>query len=427
MLKKAAPELIQQLKTQQRLHTQISIIKELLENSIDSGADCIKICIDSKTQGVDYIKVEDNGCGIEASELKNVFLENFTSKNENEKFTYGNHGLAIYSIASIAEKVVILSKTKEEKIGYKMSSEDLIQKPSARKTGTDVEIYNIFDNLPVRRKSLLSKSNQLQFKNRLKQLIDTYLFVNHNKNFFVQVIEKENPRNIIYNSKNTKFPNLTTIENDNSLKIDYSLQSSSSSSSSKKFNLIINKRPIYSSTKKLHPVVKLLRKYDVTTGFICITVKNKDLDFNIEPSKSWVLIPDDVLHEIDDLFDKYLVKIKDDSPIKITALVGPKTPERKEKRKLETEEESSSGFVEERSTKKLKPPPSKKTYRASDIDIELVKSVKPLPDGIKSYPIKHYIGMLPKNFIKIGVTENDELVATDGEKVEKILDDIKKL
>ena len=268
MLKKASPELIQKLKTQQRLHTQISIIKELLENSIDSGADSVKICIDSKTQGVDYLKVEDNGSGIEDVDLKNVFLENFTGKAENtERFTYGNHGLAVYSIASIAKKVVILSKTEKASIGHKISSEDLITKPVARKIGTDVEVYNIFNNLPVRRKSLLSKSNQLQFKTKLEQLINNYIFANLENNLSIQVTEKENPKNIIYSSKNTNFQNLTTIETDDKLlKIDYSLQNSSSSA--KKFNLIINKRPIYSSTNKLHPVIKLFKKYDVTSGFI---------------------------------------------------------------------------------------------------------------------------------------------------------------
>ena len=97
ILTEASPEFTRQLQAQQRVHSQISIIKELLENSIDSGATNVKIFVDSKTHGVDFIKVEDNGSGIDKSDLENVFSNSYTSKWEKDDSDepsteyYGNH------------------------------------------------------------------------------------------------------------------------------------------------------------------------------------------------------------------------------------------------------------------------------------------------------------------------------------------------
>lgn len=136
-----------------------SIVKELVENAIDSGAKAITVEI--KQGGIDFIRVTDNGCGIAAEDLPKAFLRHATSKIKDAKdlsaiLSLGFRGEALSSIAAVAQ-VELISKTASSLIGFSYTisggvEEDL--KEIGAPDGTTVIVRNIFFNTPVRKKFL---------------------------------------------------------------------------------------------------------------------------------------------------------------------------------------------------------------------------------------------------------------------------------
>ena len=131
-----------------------SVVKELVENSIDAGATEIEIYIEEG--GKQLIRVMDNGCGIERDDLQSAFLPHATSKiavaeDLENIMTLGFRGEAVASIASVS-KMTITSKTANGKC-YSLTSEGgelgTIQE-TAGQNGTDVCVENLFFNTPVR-------------------------------------------------------------------------------------------------------------------------------------------------------------------------------------------------------------------------------------------------------------------------------------
>ena len=131
-----------------------SVVKELVENSIDAGATDIEIYIEKG--GKQLIRVVDNGCGIERDDLHSAFLPHATSKIAKAEdleniLTLGFRGEAVASIASVS-KMTITSKTKDGKC-YSLHSDcgELGQiMESAGENGTDVSVEMLFCNTPVR-------------------------------------------------------------------------------------------------------------------------------------------------------------------------------------------------------------------------------------------------------------------------------------
>ncbi len=142
-----------------------SVVKELTENALDAGATAITVEI--KDGGLSLIRITDNGCGIEASEVKTAFLRHATSKIKNAsdlmKLTsLGFRGEALSSIASIA-RVEILTKTAEAFTGTRYVIEGGEEKEfeeAGCPDGTTFLVRDIFFNTPVRRKFLKSASTE---------------------------------------------------------------------------------------------------------------------------------------------------------------------------------------------------------------------------------------------------------------------------
>ncbi len=136
-----------------------SVIKEMVENSIDAGA--TNITVEIKNGGISYIKVTDNGKGIAQDDLEIAFERHATSKirtasDLNTITSMGFRGEALASIAAIAN-VEMISKTKEQDIGYKIVVEagNVIDKEEVGcQTGTSITVRNLFFNTPVRYKFL---------------------------------------------------------------------------------------------------------------------------------------------------------------------------------------------------------------------------------------------------------------------------------
>ena len=136
-----------------------SVIKELIENSIDSGADIITVEI--KDGGISYIRITDNGCGISYEDVPLAFLRHATSKivskyDLDSIMTLGFRGEALASIAAIS-KVDMLSKRIEDEYGTHYKIEGSIEKcieKSGCPDGTTIVIRDIFYNVPARLKFL---------------------------------------------------------------------------------------------------------------------------------------------------------------------------------------------------------------------------------------------------------------------------------
>ena len=136
-----------------------SVVKELVENAIDAGSTAITV--EAKEGGIEFIRVTDNGCGIEREQLPTAFLRHATSKIEdaddlNHIASLGFRGEALSSIAAVS-RVEIITKRKENLTGTRMvlegakeQSVDEIGAPD----GTTFLMRNLFFNTPVRRKFL---------------------------------------------------------------------------------------------------------------------------------------------------------------------------------------------------------------------------------------------------------------------------------
>lgn len=141
----------------------VSIVKELVENSIDSGAD--SIIVEIKNGGKSYIRVTDNGCGISRNEVETAFLRHATSKIETAKDlnaieTLGFRGEALASIAAVTHTELV-TKTREAKVGTKLlihGSEVLSNSGTGCPDGTTIIITDLFYNTPARQKFLKSDS-----------------------------------------------------------------------------------------------------------------------------------------------------------------------------------------------------------------------------------------------------------------------------
>ncbi len=131
-------------------------IKELIENSLDAGATAVTVEI--REGGTDYIRVTDNGCGIDQSDIRMAFERHATSKISKEQDlnaigTLGFRGEALASIAAVG-KVTLITRTKETETGLQVRNEggritDIVEK--ACPTGTSITVKELFFNTPVRR------------------------------------------------------------------------------------------------------------------------------------------------------------------------------------------------------------------------------------------------------------------------------------
>ena len=153
-----------------------SVVKELVENSIDAGATEIEIHVDKG--GKELIRVIDNGCGIEMEDLHSAFLPHATSKIEKAEdldsiMTLGFRGEAVASIASIS-KMSITSKTENGKcynLTCKGGDIGRITEATGEK-GTDVRVEMLFYNTPVRLTFLKSeKAEETEITNFVSRFI----------------------------------------------------------------------------------------------------------------------------------------------------------------------------------------------------------------------------------------------------------------
>ena len=144
-----------------------SVVKELMENSIDAGASSINVRL--KDAGKTYIQVVDDGHGMTENDARLSFERHATSKisEANDLFairTMGFRGEALASIAAISE-VTLKTRSAKEEVGTQLrvsGSRVLSQEPESCPVGTNLVVRNLFFNVPARRKFLKSEQTELR-------------------------------------------------------------------------------------------------------------------------------------------------------------------------------------------------------------------------------------------------------------------------
>ena len=142
-----------------------SVIKELIENSIDAGAK--RITVEIQRGGITFMRVTDDGCGIAASQVPTAFLRHATSKIRDEKdlfkiATLGFRGEALASVGAVA-RVEMMTKTADEEVGTRYVLEGGVEKEYSETgcpEGTTIIVRDLFYNTPARMKFLKKDSSE---------------------------------------------------------------------------------------------------------------------------------------------------------------------------------------------------------------------------------------------------------------------------
>lgn len=153
-----------------------SVVKELVENSIDAGAD--KITVEIKEGGISLIRVTDNGCGIEKEDLENAFMRHATSKiasvnDLSSIVSLGFRGEALSSISAVAQ-VEMITKRRDNLMGVKVCCNGgILEEPEeiGAPEGTTILVRNLFYNTPVRKKFLRTSMTEGSYVAELMQHI----------------------------------------------------------------------------------------------------------------------------------------------------------------------------------------------------------------------------------------------------------------
>ena len=178
----------------------ISAVKELIDNSIDSGADQIDLTF--QNYGIESIECSDNGSGISEENFQTLTLKHYTSKLTNFSdimniTSLGFRGEALFSLCNISKLSITTTQNgpKANKIEYDNNGKITSNNITSRNKGTTVEVQEMFKSLPVRRKEFIRTSKN-QFA-KCVTLLQSYAIINENIKFTIININNNGRKNII--------------------------------------------------------------------------------------------------------------------------------------------------------------------------------------------------------------------------------------
>ena len=284
-----------------------SMLKELLENAVDSGADNIEVSIEEA--GIKSMIVEDNGDGIRFEELPLAITHHATSKiysieDLDSIYTLGFRGEALASISDVTN-LEIISKSEEENHGGKIiveSGKIISHKPAAASKGTKIIAKNLFFNIPARYKFLKHTTREFYL---IKEIFDMEALVQPNISMKLKnndkIVHSYLKANSLkdriedYLDDNNIFSNLieTNMEKEN-ISIYGLFSNSKISQSMRKNNFIfLNNRPIenrviYYAIKNAYANAIPRDRYPFF--FLYINIDCGKIDVNVHPSKKEVRI-----------------------------------------------------------------------------------------------------------------------------------------
>ncbi|XP_025425614.1 PMS1 protein homolog 1-like isoform X2 [Sipha flava] len=319
-LKQLPLETIKLISSAQVITSASSVVKELMENSIDARATIIDIHLEN--YGLDKIEIRDNGIGISCSDVHVMFLRGYTSKisdisDLDQLMSYGFRGEALSSICAVAD-VTIITKTEFDKYAqsFIIDKNGHVKSSSIshHQRGTVIKIVDLFKNLPVRKQLYNSKKYCVNDLRRIENIIKSLYAIQqnirvslvHNKCVLWQMSPVSDIKitfGQIWSSSMTKYVKHLQFSNEE-MKIDIVLPVQNidvqncffTTNIADSIYLYVNKRPIRDNKiEKL--IVGEFNNYFghyLSPGkylpcFISLSVPATSIDVNLEPDKSRIL------------------------------------------------------------------------------------------------------------------------------------------
>ncbi len=290
-----------------------SMIKELLENSLDAGADSVKIEV---FNGGKDVKISDNGSGMEKNDMMLSIERHATSKISTKDdifnlMTYGFRGEALASISSVS-KMTISTKTKESNVGYKLTAyagsirnvEEI-----SRNNGTEIEIRDLFYNTPARKKFLRKESTEY---NKIRDIVLKEALVNYDTAFTLIFDDKPSIKTSGKGIENTILELFGKNVLKNLKKFEHGYLGSVEILRSSKDYIFtyVNKRYVKSNTIEravLDGYYTKLMKGKYPFAVIFLNTDPKEIDVNVHPSKKIVKFSNDkiIYTQIKSAMDDY--------------------------------------------------------------------------------------------------------------------------
>lgn len=278
-----------------------SVVKELVENSMDAGADAVTVEI--RDGGIEMIRVTDNGCGIMKEDLANAFLRHATSKIHSAEdlsrvLSMGFRGEALGSIAAVA-KVELISKHADALMGNRYVIEGGTEKESEEvgaPDGTTIVVRKLFYNTPARRRFLKSAATEGGYIADLMEHLAmsrpdiSYTFI-QNRQVKFSTSGNGDLKEVIYRiyGKDTAREIIPIINRQNGMTIEGYLGTPVNTRANRNFeNYFINRRYIKSSLIA-KGIEEGYRAYMMQHRFpfcvLHITMDTQEVDVNVHPSK----------------------------------------------------------------------------------------------------------------------------------------------
>mgnify|MGYP002624467598 CR=1 FL=1 len=288
-----------------------SVVKELVENSIDAGAHNISIEVNGG--GFDYIKITDDGDGIEKDEIEIAFKEHATSKltrieDLEDISSFGFRGEALPSVASVSDvELITKSRTNDESFGYRYRIEErktFDLETIASNYGTTILVKNLFKNVPVRKKFLKDSSKENSY---IVDLVMKFALSNPEISFKLMIdgrqkfVSKGNGdiKSILYTIYGKEvYDNLLDVEGDyGEITIKGVVVKPIISKGTKQDEIyFVNKR--YVKNKIISSAIEnayeaYLMQHRFPVAVLNITISGKSIDVNVHPRKLEVRFSND--------------------------------------------------------------------------------------------------------------------------------------
>lgn len=274
-----------------------SIVKELVENSIDAGADDIRIYI--KEFGVSKVQIIDNGIGIAKSDFANLFKKHATSKISNIEDlgkinSFGFRGEALASISSVS-KITLQTRNQEDPNGSEIIidyGEKSEIKPSSIEKGTNIIVEDLFKNIPARKKFLKSKNTE---NKAIIDIIYKFILSNPNISFHIDIdgtvktFPKGNVKERISQILKIKADDLIEIQYEGNVRIDgFLIHPRIFMKNRNNQYIFVNKRPVQDSTigkAIIDGFGTFLMKQQYPAYVIFLDLPTEEVDVNVHPRK----------------------------------------------------------------------------------------------------------------------------------------------
>jgi len=299
-----APEVISKIAAGEVIERPASVVKELVENSLDAGAS--QISVEAQGGGIELIKVTDNGVGIPASEVELAFCRYATSKISNltdleNISSLGFRGEALPSIAAVAE-VEIFAKASSDVVGthvYLRGGNIVRQESRSRAQGTTITVRRLFHYFPVRLKFLKSVNREnSHIANILSQYALAFPEVRFNlllnKCLSLQTTGNGNLRDVVNQIYGLEIAQgmLEVKAEDAFAKVSGLVSPPSLNRSNRSYiSLFVNRRWIYNpllmrATEEAYHGLLMEGKHPI--AIINVSLPPEEVDVNVHPTKAQV-------------------------------------------------------------------------------------------------------------------------------------------